>query len=148
MVAFTTPLNFPYPTAGDSLKDVVSTIPQQAAERMNDALAAISGVSPAGPVAVGYQPSFVASVTGTNVFRRAGMATLQVGFTYTGVGNWGSGGWVGTVPAGYRPPGTIYFPVVSNDWTSTRWMELGSNGVLLIRTVGSGVTIGAITYAI
>lgn len=101
MPAYTTPLAIPYPTSLDTLRDAVSTIPQQAAEKVNDAIGAISGVNPSNWTAVTAGP--VWSMLNTRVVRRAGMACLHLHASRATQTSWASGEVICTVPAGFRP---------------------------------------------
>lgn len=101
MPSYTDPLSIPFPNSGDSLRDAVSTIPQQAAERVDDLLSSISGVNPSGLVGVPTGTGWGATASG--VYRRAAMAHLHLQLTRIGDTSWTNNALLGTVPVGYRP---------------------------------------------
>lgn len=107
MTGYTSPLAIPYPTSTDSLTAAVSTIPQQAAEKVDDLLSAVSGVNPSGLVAL-TAPAGWSLGGASGVWRRAAMAHVHVVSNRVNNTAWGAGEVVARVPVGYRPLALVY----------------------------------------
>lgn len=150
MTGYTNPLLIPYATSGDSLRDAVSTIPQQAAEKVDDLLTAISGVNPAGPVAITPSPNWINN--GSAVYRRAGFAHAHLSMNRDQNSAWGGSTNVGVIPAGYRPLVNLYVAaVVTNSGAPTMVLIAGATGLVstvLGQPAGSGGLILDCSYAI
>ena len=97
MPGSTSPLGIPYPVAGDSLRDAVSTIPQAMAEQIDDLIAGLSAVGPSSyanlVLSVGWG-GFVARARASSITTVVVAATKSSFVTHENIG---------TLPVGYRP---------------------------------------------
>ncbi len=135
MPGYTDPLAIPYPVAGDTMRDAVSTIAQQAAEKVDDLLSAVPGVNPSARVNITAAAGWTVSGD-AGVWRRAGMAHLHVRVTRNGNTAWGASATIATVPVGYRPlAGVVYASGVVN--------SSGSSTPLFVTSAGDVVAVFA-----
>lgn len=148
MPGYTAPMQIPYPTPGDTLRDAVSTIPAAAATKVNDLLAALQGVAAAN-VALVHSSSFNPTGTfPTTAFRRAGMVTVVMGADKNG---WGGGETVATLPVGYRPAFNVYAFGLRTSDAGPIPLLITSGGLIQTVTaspVGSGGLKGHFTIAV
>lgn len=149
MPGATTPLNIPYPVAGDTMAACVTTIPQLQAERVNDLLAAVSGVAPTAWADCTMRTNFDHIIgVRTQIIRRAGMVTLALGVNFTAAGNWAAGVWAFTLPAGFRPSRNLYVDGTALSDGVNRSLILQTDGAVTIRFAGTGAIVGTVTYAV
>lgn len=143
MPGYTNPLLIPYPVPADSLESAVQAIPEATAKKLNDLIAAISGVAPGPVTALG--------VNGANGWAgeiwyaaRAGLVTMTF---WTTKANFVADDVISLpAPLGFRPPRTWFGSASLNG--NARDVYLDAAGILRTGAAGNGGVRGNLTYPI
>lgn len=101
MPGYTVPLNIPYPIASDTARAAMQTIPQAAAEKVDDLLAAMSGFNPGSIVPV-LGSNIESAGEGSAAYRGAAFAELTL--YVRAAGPKAAASTIATLPVGWRPP--------------------------------------------
>lgn len=147
MVAYTSPLAIPYGTDADTLHDLVTTIPQAMAEKVDDLLAALQSVAATPWTAI---PGQTAGWTGAAaITRRAGITGVNIELNRSG-GTWAGGEVLGVIPVGSRPIGRNHYAYIATRDQGSPVLVIVDWQTGQIRTVigttGGGGALGQFTF--